>query len=288
MTHEGRCTATPGHLVTRIAKGLESYRAEMLTMNRCLGYVPNLLIPRSFNEKVVSRKLGRPPTLWSILADKVLVRQHVAERIGRQALNDVYLISDNPDEIRFDRLPPRFVVKPNHGSGWSLLVPDKSQVNEASVRGQCRQWLNMQYGARTHESWYASIPPKIIIERLLEDPKYGTALDYKFWVFHGVAQFVQVDFDRLSHHTRNLYDRAWRRQEWGLRCPAGPELERPARLDEMIECAERLAVDPKFVRVDLYGSNDAVVFGELTFAPGAGWDRFWPAKQNDFFVGSFW
>ncbi len=57
----------------------------------------------------------------------------------------------------------------------------------------------------------------------------------------------------------------------------------------MIEIAERLAFDPDFVRVDLYSPDDqSVRFGELTFAPGAGWEAFLPDKREDFHVGSFW
>ena len=46
--------------------------------------------------------------------------------------------------------------------------------------------------------------------------------------------------------------------------------EKPARLTEMLRVAEKLSEPFPFVRVDLYEHDGKVVFGELTFTPGAG------------------
>jgi hypothetical protein len=35
-------------------------------------------------------------------------------------------------------------------------------------------------------------------------------------------------------------------------------------------------------------NDDYIRFGELTFAPGAGWERFLPSLVHDFRVGSLW
>jgi hypothetical protein len=264
-------------------------RGETLKMYDSLGYLPNLAWPRSFSEKVVRRKLGRHPAVWSEYADKIKVRDHVQQRVGGDCLIDVHLVTDNPDEIRLAALPSRFVVKANHGSGWNLIVDGRVAISEADIQAQCRRWLSMRYGVNTHEEWYSSIHPAIVVEEYLADAVHGLPLDYKFWVFHGVVEFVQVDFGRFSHHTRTIYDRRWNRQPWNVRFPPGPDLARPKTLDRMIEIAEDLAVDPEFVRVDLYSPNDDTVrFGELTLSPGAGWIPFSPGKSADFWVGTFW
>jgi len=254
-----------------------------------LGYLPNLLWPRSFSEKLVRRKLRRPPAIWSELSDKVQVRRLVAARIGEQFLNPLYLVTQDPDEVDLAALPERFVVKANHGSGWNLIVRDKTSIDADELRARCRTWLGMRYGLDTNESWYRSIQPKILIEHFLTDAVHGVPLDFKFWVFHGAVEFVQIDFARFSNHTRTFYDREWNRQPWSVLYPAGPDLERPKRLDRMIEIAESLAFDPEFIRVDLYSPDDEkVFFGELTLAPGAGREPFLPTKIHDFRVGSFW
>ena len=53
--------------------------------------------------------------------------------------------------------------------------------------------------------------------------------------------------------------------------------EKPARLQEMIALAEKLAAGFPQVRVDFYLLNDgSIKFGEMTFTSGTGMDRFIP------------
>lgn len=268
---------------------LLAFPSETATLWDRLGYLPNLVKPRSFNEKVAVRKLRPMPSWWSQVADKVGVRTYVAERVGEHVLNEVYHVTDDPKTIDLTALPNRFVVKASHGSGWNLFVPDKHQITQAELHDRCAEWLSMRYGRPTLEAHYEAIPPRILVERFLEDSTYGIPLDFKFWVFHGFVRFVQVDFDRFSGHTRTFFDAQWRHQSWGVQKPLGPDLARPQLSDEMIEIAQRLAAGFDFVRVDLYSVNDEqIVFGELTLTPGSGRERFLPSKQVDFWVGSFW
>ena len=264
-------------------------RGETLKLCGILGYFPNLLWPRSFTEKIARRRLRRPPALWTQYADKIAVRDHVARLAGADLLPRLLLVTEDPDTIRQDALPSRFVVKANHGSGWTRVVDPEHAVSDEALRAQCREWLSMRFGGESHETWYAGIPPRILVEEYLEDRVHRVPLDFKLWVFHRRVEFVQIDFDRFTRHTRTFYDRRWQRQPWWVLYPPGPDLPRPRLLERMIEVAERLAVDPGFVRVDLYSPNDErVLFGELTFAPDAGWGRFWPSKRYDFEVGALW
>jgi hypothetical protein len=55
---------------------------QLATMRSQCGYVSNIFLPRSFNEKVIKRKLSPAPALWSVLADKVRVREYVSSVVG--------------------------------------------------------------------------------------------------------------------------------------------------------------------------------------------------------------
>lgn len=55
----------------------------------------------------------------------------------------------------------------------------------------------------------------------------------------------------------------------------------------MIRIAETLATGFPFVRVDLYAGENGPLFGEMTFAPGAGLSKFFPAEY-DFRLGALW
>ena len=48
----------------------------------------------------------------------------------------------------------------------------------------------------------------------------------------------------------------------------------------MIEIAEKLSENIPHVRVDLYSSQNAVYFGELTFYDGSGFDRINPLEWD--------
>ncbi len=263
-------------------------RGETLLMLALLGYLPNIRRPRSFNEKVVARKLAPFPEVWVEYADKIAVRRHVADRIGAAYLTDLLMVTDRPDDLRDDALPDRFVVKGSHGSGLARLVEASTRPPIDALRTECQRWLQTRYGVATHEPWYTRIAPKILVEAFIRDDQFGVPLDYKCWVFHGKVAFIQVDFDRFTNHTRTFYSRDWERQPWTTFYPRGPALAKPSKLQEIIEVAEALAVDPDFVRVDLYCPNDArVVFGELTFTPEAGWGPFYP-RSFDAEVGRLW
>ena len=123
---------------------------------------------------------------------------------------------------------------------------------------------------------------------MLVEPFVGEGLalpiDYKLYVFHGEVAAIQVHLDREHRHRWVLFDRAWKR----LSSPSdGDEPPPPASLGEMIAGAEELARNFDFVRVDLYDTVRGPRFGELTFYPGSGLDRFDPPSL-DFALGALW
>jgi hypothetical protein len=70
--------------------------------------------------------------------------------------------------------------------------------------------------------------------------------------------------------------------------PLGPDVDAPDKLGEMIEVAEAIGAEFDFARVDLYNPNgEAVLFGEITIAPGSGHEGFTPTRR-DFDLGSYW
>ena len=43
-------------------------------------------------------------------------------------------VVDKFDDIDFDKLPNKFVLKATHGSGWNIIVTDKSKFNKAEAK----------------------------------------------------------------------------------------------------------------------------------------------------------
>jgi len=261
---------------------------EKLVMRPQVGYWPQIRKPRSFNEKIMNRKLCTNESRFSILANKAEVREYVRETVGPTILNEIYHTTANPDTIQFDELPNEFVIKSTHASGHVILIDDKSKADITAIRNECRNWLCQEFGVDKKEYWYGDVKPQIIVENYLHDEEHGVPPDFKFFVFHGSVEYIQVDYDRFSNHTRRFYTPDWEPLEFELEFPLGPIIDQPAQLDAMIDVAEQLGEGFDFLRVDLYQPNgDEVVFGEITPAPGNGGERFRPVTY-DFSLGSLW
>lgn len=245
--------------------------------------------------------VDRRPILTT-LADKYAMRSHVAERVGPQYLPSLYAVVDDPCFIPWDELPPRFVIKATHGSGATVIVDDRaaldatipepagkhpwgvlvrvhpSRLNRKALETLTRAWLASNYWRifGINEWAYRNIPPKLIIEELLDDNGLSPA-DYRFWCFNGAVGFIMVDAPRLHDSWRSLHDIDWSIIQARIRygAPKTPP-PCPAKLTEMLSIATALAAGLDFVRVDLYVVGDRIVVGELTHYPAGGTQQMWP------------
>lgn len=112
--------------------------------------------------------------------------------------------------------------------------------------------------------------------------------DYKFFCFGGIPRIIQLDFDRISDHKKNLYSIEWDLLPFSFNYPSHPEchFEKPSKLDEMVELARKLSKDLPFSRIDFYWVNGKILFGEITFFPASGLGLFNPEKW-DSLLGSW-
>lgn len=256
---------------------------------RLMGYPPDLENPQTFNEKIQWLKLHRMADApYPLLADKWAVRTYVARRIGEKYLTKTYGCYRKFEEIDFAALPPRFVLKPNHGSGWYKLIPDKTKIEIPALRSQCEAWLKEDFSQREYELQYRSIPRRLLVEEYLGVP--GRPLtDYKIFCFNGEARYAALYFNRSQTGTTMCYyDRQWRKQpffgNYNLR---KEDVPKPPQMDSLFRLAEELAKGIPFVRVDFYILPDGdVKFGELTFTPASGFGRY-RRLVDDVIVGDY-
>jgi TupA-like ATPgrasp len=252
------------------------------------GAYPNLIRPTTYNEKTLYRMLFDRRPIWTQLQDKYLVREYVKARIGEQALPRLYWVTKDPGDIPFDDLPEKYVVKPNHGSGWIVFVPDKAQVNRQELVETCRGWLRQNYYYHFRERHYKPIIPRILVEEYIDDGTWLAPKDYKLHVFGRRVEMISVMTGRFQTLRCNVYRRPWNK----LNVKLGMEnieqdLPPPQHLETMIEYAEALSNGLDYIRVDLYDTADQVFFGELTPTPSAGMKRFEP-RAFDRYLGGLW
>ena len=178
--------------------------------------------------------------------------------------------------------PTPFVVKARHGCNQTLIV--HNALNHwQDVRRRTDRWSDRPYGVWLDEWLYRHIPRGLLVE-----PYMGVGdrlpIDYKFYVFAGRVEYVQVHLARGERHRWLVLDRDWRRVSSPTDDPDPPM---PASLSRMIAAAETLASGFDFARVDLYEIAERPMFGEVTFYPGSGLDPFDPVSL-DAQMGAHW
>lgn len=256
-----------------------------------LGYWPNIQNPRTFNEKIMNRKLYSDNSLFSSVEDKWEVREYVADKIGDGILPDIYHMSRDSETIPFDDLPAEYVIKPTHlAGGEAIIVTQEQEADRESIVEKCKDWLNETHGDIKGEYWYSEITPRIIVEEYIKEDGLSAPIDYKFMVFHGEVKFIHATVGRMDTGTttRNFYDRSWNQIPVELYFPSGTEIPEPENLEKMIDIAEELGEPFDHIRVDLYSpGGDEVQFGEMTVAESSGENPFIP-REFDFKFGSYW
>ena len=58
-------------------------------------------------------------------------------------------------------------------------------------------------------------------------------------------------------------------------------IEKPEKLEEMLQLAEKLSKDIPFIRVDFYFVDGKIYFSELTFFPSSGFVAFDPPEWDE-------
>ena len=256
----------------------------MKMFRAALGKQLDLSNPVTFNEKLQWLKLYDRRPEYIMMVDKYLVRDYIANKLGEEYLIPLLGVWDDPDDIDFDSLPDRFVLKCNHNSGLGMCIcKDKSALNIKKVKADLRKGLKQDYYLTGREWPYKNVPRKIIAEKYMEDNTLHELRDYKFFCFGGQVKCFKVDFDRFIEHHANYFDRDGNLLEFGeVVCPPvyDRKIELPKTLPQMFEFAEKLSTGIPFLRADFYDVNGQVYFGEMTFFPASGMGEFVPQEWD--------
>lgn len=246
-----------------------------------VGEVGNLDNPRTFNEKIQWIKLHADNELYTKLADKYLVRDWVAGKIGEEYLIPLIGAWDNFDDINFDEFPEKFVLKANHGCKYNYIVYDKNGFNKTDARNKFSRWMRENFAWNTLELQYKNIPKKIIAEEYIENSDKNLN-DYKIFCFNGKPTYIAFYTERKDDLRMAIFDLNWNLMPFTSSIPQYTgEVERPAQLEEMIRLAGILAEGFPHVRVDFYLLNDgSIKFGEMTFTTSSGFCKWQPAEYN--------
>jgi len=246
--------------------------------------------PKTFNEKINWRILRDHNPIYTLLSDKYMVRKYVEKKIGSKYLIPLIGVYDKPEDINYDTLSKKFVLKCTHDSGSVFICHDKSKIDKYNINKIFKKYLKRNYYKATREYQYKNISPRIICEEFISDD--GCApIDYKFHVFNTDKYskiFIQCDIDRFTSHTRAMLNENWEYANFEYKVKRPRNLpEKPKNFKLMKKLALTLSKDFDMVRVDLYEVNNNIYFGELTFTSENGIQRIIPYEWDEK-LGDLW
>ncbi|MBE6712965.1 MAG: glycosyl transferase [Ruminococcaceae bacterium] len=244
--------------------------------------------PKTFNEKLQWLKLYDRKPIYTTMVDKYAVKQYVAERIGDEYIIPTLGVWSSFDEIDFDSLPERFVLKCTHDSGGLVIVRDKAMLNREKARAKIERSLKRDYYLQSREWPYKNVPRKILAEVYMENENGVPLRDYKFYCFNGEPKFLYISEGLENHATASIsfvtLDWQFAPYERSDFKPFETLPPKPEKLEDMIFLAKKLSDGCDFLRVDFYQINGNIYFSELTFFPCGGMLPF-REKNHDCEIG---
>lgn len=238
-------------------------------------YKLNLENPRTYNEKLQWIKLFDHNELMPKCCDKYMVREYVKKQGCEEILNKLIWEGFNPEDIPFELLPDKFVIKVTHGSTFNIICKDKDKLDRNDAIKKCKIWLTTKFIPCYGEWFYGLEKPRVIVEDFIESADDEQLRDYKVFCFNGMPKMIRVDTDRFTNHKQDFFDTEWNIIEGGnMGFPvSGRNIEKPSCLKELLEYAKKLSAPFIHARIDFYIVKDKIIFGEITFTNGAGFDR---------------
>ena len=181
---------------------------------KTFGKALNLNNPQTLNEKIHWLKFYGDTSQWALMSDKYRVREYVKEKGLEHILVKLYGVWENANDIDWDKLPNRFVLKANNGCGDVTICNDKSKLDKQELISYYNKLMNEQFGIQTGQLHYKDIKPCVIAEELLDARLQQTPstslIDYKIWCFNGQPTYIFVVLNRRKGNAQHmLYDVNW-------------------------------------------------------------------------------
>lgn len=248
--------------------------------------------PRTFTEKLQWLKINNRKPQFTTMVDKYRAKQFISEKVGEEHVVPSYGCWKKADDIDWNALPDKFVLKTNHDSGTVLICSDKKSFDANRAKSILQGKVEKNFYAGGREWPYKDVDPLIFAEQYLEDAELendsgdewcGIA-EYDFFCFDGKPKFVSFchgDKTDSSKRFNDYYDMDF--VKMNLTCgysSCGHNHDKPKQFSEMVSIAKELSDGIPFLRVDMFICNDVVYVGEMTFFPWSGFMPFEPYEKD--------
>ena len=160
-----------------------------------MGYKLDLKNPKTFSEKLQWLKLYNRKPEYTQMVDKAAVKDYVAKILGKEYIIPTLGIWNKPEDIDFESLPNRFVLKTTHGGGSAgvVICKDKSTFDCKKAIRSLNKSMKQDISRELKEWPYKNVVHRIIAEEYVESrPDVDELPDYKVFCFNGKPKFCQV------------------------------------------------------------------------------------------------
>ena len=251
-------------------------RAKFLLKHKIIYNESNLL---TFQDKLTYLAIHESPQYKSIIVDKIGLRDYSKKILGKDICVPILKIYNNIENINFNDLPKKFVMKYNHGSGMNIICDDKTKLDIEEAKKKLSKWKKINYGLLTTEFQYMYVKKRILVEKFLKKK----IIDYKIYCFNGKPEFILTKKKYNNTIIKNYYNLDWKLivlEKARNNFANIYKIPKPKNLSLMIRYANLLSQEFVFVRVDLYDINNQIFLGELTFTPCNGFKTWININTN--------
>ncbi len=273
--------------IVRITRFLPDKIYLSLKFYKEFGKIPNWKNPQTFSEKLQWLKLYDHKPEYTTMVDKYAVKKYVASIIGEEFIIPTLGVWDRAEDIEWDKLPNKFVLKTTHGGGNEGVIICRNKDN--FDRGKAISVLNENLCTDLYVIWrewpYKNVQKRVLAEKYVEPHSDMNDLaDYKFFCFDGKVKGLFVATERQNPNEEvkfDFFDADYNHlpfrqgHDHAKNIPA-----KPKNFDLMKQIAEQLSKGIPHVRVDLYDIGDKVLFGELTLFHFSGMVPFEPKEWD--------
>lgn len=230
--------------------------------------------PLNYNEKLQWLKIHDRHPVYMDMVDKYAAKEYVGKRIGEQHIIKTYGVWDCFDDIDFNLLPERFVLKCTHDSAGYVICKNKAEFDVGAARKKITNCLKRNFYYVGREWPYKNIKPRVIAEEYMEDHTLHELRDYKFFTFDGEPRVMHLVSNRQNSKEEtygDFFDMDFNHLDLTMGHPNAlvcPEM--PKNFEKMKAFAAILAEGTIHLRVDFYEVDGQLYFGELTFYQDSG------------------
>lgn len=249
--------------------------------------------PKRFTEKIQWMKIyySTPEIIRCI--DKVTFKDYISKHLGTGYTAKMYKVWHTPEEVCLDGLPQKCVIKSNCSSeGRNMRIISSEEgadhIDKESLTEEIRgKWFDRRtLCTNSFITAYHQVTPSVFVEELI--PGFDGANEYKLFCFHGepkclyVPRYKFINGVESSDFSVSFYTADWKFMNFSFgKYEAIPDLERPKKLDQMVELARKLSKDFPFVRVDFIDTRERIYLSEMTFFPSGGLIPFHPIGADE-------